>query len=200
MTSRPASSSDSKGSSFHVASELELLSDTEYVRTAKVDSVSVHYRNHATADAGTFRRLFGGYKPLERTRPPGYVRFKNAGSSMGRCQNPGFARAHQSLRLLVTVAFLLVAFVLASALLATKHVDNVPRRNKDMGVKHGLFGESVQVNSTGVDSSGAVKTGSSLEAKDATTRVVLNEDTRLSFVKDIFAKQNSWNWTGNDAI
>ncbi|KAL3197267.1 hypothetical protein MRX96_014735 [Rhipicephalus microplus] len=117
----------------------------------QVDSVSVHYRNRATVEVGPFRHLLQGYKPLERTRPPGYLRFQNAGRNVGRCQSPVFPHRHQSLRPLVTIAFLLVVFVLISGLFATKRGENFTRRNKDTAMKHIWFADSVCDNLTGVD-------------------------------------------------
>ncbi|KAL3197269.1 hypothetical protein MRX96_014737 [Rhipicephalus microplus] len=166
----------------------------------QVDSVSVHYRNRATAEVGPFRRLLHGYKPLERMRPPGYLRFKNAGSNMGHCSSLGLARGHQSLRLLVTVAFLLVAFILASGLLAMTHADNLLRHNKDVGGKHGWLGKIVNDNVTGVDASATMIAGSSFVAMEARRQILANEDSRLSIEKDISTKENQWNKTEKNTL
>ncbi|KAH6929533.1 hypothetical protein HPB50_002339 [Hyalomma asiaticum] len=145
----------------------------------QVDSVSVQYGNRTIADAGIFRRLFGGYQRLERTKPQVCFRAKSSGS-VGCHQAPAFARPHQSLRLLVTVAFLLVAFLLASGLFATKHGDSVPRRNKDMSVKHDDVEKHTADNITTDGGSADGKSGNALKPEGVHKRIVALEGVLVS--------------------
>ncbi|KAH7945378.1 hypothetical protein HPB49_010184 [Dermacentor silvarum] len=161
----------------------------------QVDSVSVQYGNRLTAGGGIFRRLFGGCKPLGRTRLPGYLHAKNSGSSVGRCRALPFTRPHQSLRVLLTVAFLLAAFVLASGLFASKLVDDVSQRDKDMRTKRRQFEEHVADNITGDDGSRGGKLRSAFKAMGAHRRsVVLNDELVYSGVVTSFGRRAK-NWT-----